>query len=331
MHRWRRADHFLPGWRRKQQPNQQRHHHLRYDNCVRVGSGSFPPPNRVGRAFESQSGQSTGRASSQEAMSQRRVCSSVRRGGGGVVGRTPRRSSDGSGDRTAPRGSKTLSIDDNSCRGVASIDSKPENSSFSVGEHSEVTMHQCGLLGVRVGEASNPGPRVREKLRRRLASSSDDEFLSQPKERTMCQVRTGSPFWHTWRMSRMEHLSQRKRGSFVVLRLTRIRSERRVSSMLLKWICLASTQRDSSEDDGHRFLEATQWDSGAEFMLTRASGECSPRSPDSVSFDPKPRQKDQGRGERPGVAKSAPQTTVVTSQCAIDVGRCGRRRESPRD
>ena len=59
-----------------------------------------------------------------------------------VVGRTPRRSSDGSGDRTAPRGCKALSIDDNSCRGVASIDSKPENSSFSVGEHSEVTMLQ---------------------------------------------------------------------------------------------------------------------------------------------------------------------------------------------
>ena len=41
--------------------------------------------------------------------------------------------------------------------------------------------------------------------------------------------------------------------------------------------------------------------------------ERSPRSPDSVSFDPKPRQKDRGRGERPGVAQSV----------AIDVAAAG--------
>ena len=34
--------------------------------------------------------------------------------------------------------------------------------------------------------------------------------------------------------------------------------------------------------------------------------ECSPQSSDSVSSDPKPRQKDRGLGERPGVAWSAP-------------------------
>ena len=41
-------------------------------------------------------------------------------------------------------------------------------------------MHQCGFVGVRVGEASHPGPRVRDKHRRRVASSSDDEPLIRP-------------------------------------------------------------------------------------------------------------------------------------------------------
>ena len=112
-------------------------------------------------AFESPSGQSARRASFQEAMSPRRICSSVRRGDGGVVGRTPRRSSEGIGDGTAPRGGKALSINDNRSRRVAPVDSEPEDSPFCVGEYSEVITHQCGLLGVRVGEASHPGPRVR--------------------------------------------------------------------------------------------------------------------------------------------------------------------------
>ena len=121
-----------------------------------------------------------------EATSQGRVRSSVRRGDGGMVGGTPGRFADGSGDRTAPRGCKGLSIDDNSCRGGAPVDSKPENSSFCAGEHSEVILYQCGLLGIRVGEASHPGPvktrsaRRLERSRRRVASSSDDEPLVRP-------------------------------------------------------------------------------------------------------------------------------------------------------
>ena len=130
-------------------------------------------------AFESPSGQSTRRASFQEAMSPRRISSSVRRGDGGVVGRTPRRSSEGIGDGTAPRGGKALSINDNRCRRVAPVDSEPEDSPFCVGEYSEVITHQCGLFGVRVGEASHPGPRVRDRHRRRVVSS-DDELLERP-------------------------------------------------------------------------------------------------------------------------------------------------------
>ena len=40
--------------------------------------------------------------------------------------------------------------------------------------------HQCGLLGVRIGEASHPGPRARVKHHRRVVSSSDDEPLVRP-------------------------------------------------------------------------------------------------------------------------------------------------------
>ena len=57
---------------------------------------------------------------------------------------------------------------------------EPKDRSFHVGQHSEVITHQGGLLGVRVGEASHPGPRVREMHRRRVASSSDDEPLVRP-------------------------------------------------------------------------------------------------------------------------------------------------------
>ena len=49
-----------------------------------------------------------------------------------------------------------LSVDDESSSGVAPVDSRTDRSTVSGGEHGEVVLHQCGLLGVRVGEASHP-------------------------------------------------------------------------------------------------------------------------------------------------------------------------------
>ena len=86
----------------------------------------------------------------------------------------------GHGVWPAPRGGQNLSVDDQCSTRVAPVDPRSDDSSFSGGENSHVIMHQCGLLGVRVGEASHPGPRVRDKHRRRVASWSDDEPLVRP-------------------------------------------------------------------------------------------------------------------------------------------------------
>ena len=326
-------------------------------------------------------------------------------------------------------------------------------------------MHQCGLLGVRVGEASHPGPRVREKHRRRLASSSDDELLSRPMEGRDVIPRTDNSG-----SNRFAILAQNvpdgtpELEEAVVRPVSLDRDQVRAESLLdalevdlqrlgptiadsefrsqhhcpgvasdlattqmsstmpastvpastvpasSRALCeafsggllpvevplsvpgLASTQRDSSEDDvplsslgrtRQRFLEATQWDSGAEFSdvlvpgnsiatgipsgvtvhamsdadeererirsarrhsrsssdgLTRShvdrtamesdTGSCQREDPQGRrrrrlqltwnptvvkcrafevrTADPKPCQKDRGRGERPAVAQSAP-------------------------
>ena len=67
----------------------------------------------------------------------------------------------------------------NAAQKVAPVDPRPDDSSFRGGEHSEVIAHQCGLLGVRVGDASHPGPRFSQRSRRivQSVSSSDEEPL----------------------------------------------------------------------------------------------------------------------------------------------------------
>ena len=79
------------------------------------------------------------------------------------------------GCRTAPRGGQNFSVDDQCGARVAPVDPRTDELSFSGGEHSEVIAHQCGgahgalsggcernsrygLRGVKIGEASNPGP-----------------------------------------------------------------------------------------------------------------------------------------------------------------------------
>ena len=205
-----------------------------------------------------------------------------------------------------------------------------------------------------MGEASHPGPRVREKHRRRLASSSDDEFVSRPMEGRDVILRTDNSGSN--RFAILAHVENVPDGTpeleeAVVRSLDRdqVRAESLLDALEVdlqrpgppmadsefrsqhhcpgvasdlattqmsstmpastvpastvpassRALCeafsggllpaevplsvpgLASTQRDSSEDDvpltslgrtRQRFLEATQWDSGAEFSLTRASG-----------------------------------------------------------
>ena len=235
----------------------------------------------------------------------------------------------------------------NSCRGVASIDSKPENSSFSVAEHSEVTMHHISGRGIT--------PRSKSQ-RKASSSSSDDELLSQPMEGRDVIPRTDNSGSN--RFAILAHVENVPDGTpeleeAVVRRVSLDRDQVRAESLLdalevdlqrpgppmadsefrsqhhcpgvasdlattqmsstmpastvpastvpasSRALCeafsggllpvevplsvpgLASTQRDSSEDDvplsslgrtRQRFLEATQWDSGAEFSFTRASG-----------------------------------------------------------
>ena len=55
-----------------------------------------------------------------------------------------------------PRGCEGLSVDDERSQRVAPVDSGTDHSTVNIGEHGEVILHQCGFLGVRVGEASHP-------------------------------------------------------------------------------------------------------------------------------------------------------------------------------
>ena len=48
--------------------------------------------------------------------------------------------------------------------------------------------HQCGLNGVRVGEASHPGPRLFRKGRRIVCSSSDEEPSLAPHRNVVPRV-----------------------------------------------------------------------------------------------------------------------------------------------
>ena len=43
------------------------------------------------------------------------------------------------------------------------------------GEHGEVIRVRCGMAGVRVGEAANPGPGQESRRRRRVSSSDDSD------------------------------------------------------------------------------------------------------------------------------------------------------------
>ena len=103
-------------------------------------------------------------------------------------------------------------------------------------------MHQCGVLGVRVGEASHLGPRVREKHRRRLASSSDDEFLSRPNEGRDVITRTDnvSGFNRFAILADVETVpdgTPESEEAGVGRRTSFDRDQVRVSSTLSKWIC----------------------------------------------------------------------------------------------
>ena len=63
---------------------------------------------------------------------------------------------------------------------MAAEDPRPVlNSPFVVGEFCEIIRHRCGMSGVRVGEASNPGPRQK---RRRRAVSSDSQSARGDRE-----------------------------------------------------------------------------------------------------------------------------------------------------
>ena len=96
----------------------------------------------------------------------------MRRGDGGVDGGETQRSSSCHGVRKTPRGCEGLSVDDERSQRVAPVDSGTDRSTVNIGEHGEVILHQCGFLGVRVGEASHPGPR-----RSHQDNTSDDEPL----------------------------------------------------------------------------------------------------------------------------------------------------------
>ena len=56
---------------------------------------------------------------------------------------------------------------------------------FCVRIWDRIVQHQCGFLGCRVGEASNPGPAITRQRRRlerptQIDVSSDEEFLVRP-------------------------------------------------------------------------------------------------------------------------------------------------------
>ena len=107
-----------------------------------------------------------------EDVPSRRICSSVRQGDGGVDGGETQRSSSCHGVKKTPRGCEGLSVDDERSQRVAPVDSGTDRSNVNIGEHGEVILHQCGFLGVRVGEASHPGPK-----RSHQDNTSDDEPL----------------------------------------------------------------------------------------------------------------------------------------------------------
>ena len=89
-----------------------------------------------------------------------------------------------SGGGTVLRSGENFAIAHASIFGVAVEDSRPvhDNTTFSSGQLCKVIRHRCGMLGVRVGEASHRPPVLRRLCRNRNALfeiSSDEEPLIQ--------------------------------------------------------------------------------------------------------------------------------------------------------
>ena len=101
------------------------------------------------------------------------------------------------GNGTVLRSGEDFSVACASSVGVAAGDPRPSHvTPISSGQFCAVIRHRCGMLGVRVGEASNPGPPSLRRLRRNrsavCAISSDEEPLIRGVGRNVV-ARVGEP------------------------------------------------------------------------------------------------------------------------------------------
>ena len=102
------------------------------------------------------------RAESQADLPSGRFCAPLRRRDVGMDAITPEGSASGGRFRTSPRSGKGLSIVDHCSGGVATDHPGTIFGSTVLNrEQCEVIRVRCGMAGIRVGEAKNPGPRRR--------------------------------------------------------------------------------------------------------------------------------------------------------------------------